>query len=94
MKNREIIEEKLFNDYLDKDVTVILKGCIITQFIIHNAKILLSNNTLILTDTKKEEFIIDLSFITDTSVDNAITFELEEQKVTLDYWLWYNEIKL
>lgn len=85
MKHREIIEEKLFNEYLDKDVSVILKGCIITQFIIHKTKILLSDNTLILTDTKKEEFIIDLSFVTDVIVDNAITFEIEEQKITLDY---------
>jgi len=85
MKNREIIEEKLFNNYLDKDVTVILKGAITTKFIIHGSKILLSDNTLILTDTKKEEFIIDLSWVTDVIVDNAITFEIEEQKITLDY---------
>ncbi len=85
MKNRELIEEKLFDDYLDKDITVILKGGITTEFIIHNAKILLSDISLILTDCKKEEFIIDLSFVTNTKVDNAITFELEEQKVTLDY---------
>lgn len=85
MKNRELIEEKLFDDYLDKDITVILKGGITTEFIIHNAKILLSDISLILTDCKKEEFIIDLSFVTDTKVDNAITFELEEQKVILDY---------
>lgn len=85
MKNREIIEEMLFEKYLDKDITIILKGGITTEFIIHNAKILLSDISLILTDCKKEEFIIDLSFVTDTKVDNAITFELEEQKVTLDY---------
>lgn len=85
MKNRELIEEKLFDDYLDKDITVILKGGITTEFIIHSAKILLSDISLLLTDTKKEEFIIDLSFVTDTKVDNAITFELEEQKVILDY---------
>lgn len=85
MKNKGLIEEKLFDDYLDKDVTVILKGCITTEFIIHSAKILLSDISLILTDCKKEEFIIDLSFVTNTRVDNAITFELEEQKVTLDY---------
>lgn len=85
MKNREIIEEMLFEKYLEKDVNVILRGGITTEFIIHNAKILLSDISLILTDCKKEEFIIDLSFVTDTKVDNAITFELEEQKVTLDY---------
>lgn len=85
MKHRETIEEKLFDEYLDKDVTVILRGVITTQFIIHSAKILLNDYTLILTDAKREEFIIDLSFVTDTKVDNAITFELEEQKVTLDY---------
>lgn len=85
MKNREIIEEMLFEKYLDKDVIVILKGAITTEFIIHSAKILLSDISLILTDCKKEEFIIDLSFVTDTKVDNAITLELEEQKVTLDY---------
>lgn len=85
MKNRELIKEKLFEKYLDKDVNVILKGGITTEFIIHNAKILLSDISLILTDCKKEEFIIDLSFVTDTKVDNAITFELEEQKVILDY---------
>lgn len=85
MKNREIIEEMLFEKYLEKDVNVILRGGITTEFIIHNAKILLSDISLILTDTKKEEFIIDLSFITNTTVNNTITFELEEQKVTLDY---------
>ncbi len=85
MKNREIIEKMLFEKYLDKDVTVILKGGITTEFIIHSAKILLSDISLILTNTKKEEFIIDLSFVTNTRVDNAITFEMEEQKVTLDY---------
>lgn len=85
MKNREIIEKMLFEKYIDNDITVILKGGITTEFIIHNAKILLSDISLILTDTKKEEFIINLSFVTDTKIDNAITFELEEQKVTLDY---------
>ena len=85
MKNREIIEKMLFEKYLDKDVTVILKGGITTEFIIHSAKILLSDISLILTNTKKEEFIIDLSFVTNTRVDNALTFEMEEQKVTLDY---------
>lgn len=85
MKNREIIEEMLFEKYLDKDVTVILKGGITTEFIIHSAKILLSDISLIITNTKKEELIIDFSFVTNTTVDNAITFELEEQKVTLDY---------
>ena len=85
MKNRELIEEKLFNDYLDKDITVILKGGITTQFVIHDARILLNDYTLILTDTKKEQFMVDLSFVTDVIVDNAITFEIEEQKVTLDY---------
>lgn len=85
MKNREIIEEMLFEKYLDKDITIILKGGITTEFIIHSAKILLSDNTLIITNTKKEELIIDFSFVTDSKVDNAITFELEEQKVTLDY---------
>jgi len=85
LKHRETIEEKLFDDYLDKDVTVILKGVITTQFIIHSARILLNDYTLILTDTKKEEFIIDFSFVTDVIVDNAITFEIDEQRVTLDY---------
>lgn len=85
MKNRELIEQRLFEKYLDKDITIILKGGITTEFIIHNAKILLSDISLILTDCKKEELIIDLSFVTNTRVDNAITFELEEQKVTLDY---------
>lgn len=85
MENRKLIEKKLFDNYLDKDVNVILKGGITTEFIIHNAKILLSNHTLIITNTKKEELIIKFSFVTDVIVDNAITFELEEQKVTLDY---------
>jgi len=85
MKNREIIEEMLFEKYLDKDITIILKGGITTEFTIHSAKILLSDNTLIITNTKKEELIIDFSFVTDSKVDNAITFELEEQKVILDY---------
>lgn len=85
MKNRELIEQRLFDNYLEKDVNVILRGGITTEFTIHSAKILLSDNTLIITNTKREELLINFSFVTNTTVDNAITFELEEQKVTLDY---------
>ncbi len=85
MKYKEMIEEILFDKYLDTDVTVIFQGYIKTNFVIHNAKILLSENTLMITNTKKEEITICLNEVIDLKVNSCITFYFDNLEVTLDY---------
>lgn len=55
MKDREILENKLFDEYLEKDVTIILTGNIETMLVIHNCKILINDYRIILTDCKKKK---------------------------------------
>ena len=72
MKDREILENKLFDEYLEKDVTIILTGNIETMLVIHNCKILINDYRIILTDCKKEEIII------------SINIDLGNQNITID----------
>jgi len=84
LKNKEKIINILFNEYLDKDITVILEKSITTDFIIEKAKIVMSDRTLMITDGNKKELIICLDEVLNTKIHNAITFQLENQLVTLD----------
>lgn len=85
MKCLEKIQEKLFNDFLDKDLTVILEGSITTDFIIRGAKIAISDKTLMITDGNKKELIICLDEVTNMYIRSYLEIELEEQKITIDY---------
>ena len=84
MKCLEKMQEKLFNDFLDKDLNILLEGVITTDFIIRNAKICISDKRLMITDCNKTELIISLDEVTNMYIRSYLKFEFEEQKVTID----------
>lgn len=84
MKDREILENKLFDEYLEKDVTIILTGNIETMLVIHNCKILINDYRIILTDCKKEKIIIRTDEIIDISFNQCINIDLGNQNITID----------
>lgn len=81
----EKLKKALLKDYKNKDIIVILEGFIKTYIIIKNSKILINNQTLILTDGKQQEFIIDLDYVYNIDVNTAIMFDLDNEKITLQY---------
>ena len=81
----EKLKKALLKDYKNKDIIVILEGFIKTYIIIKNSKILINNQTLILTDGKQQEIIIDLDYVYNIDVNTAIMFDLDNEKITLQY---------
>ena len=81
----EKLKNALLKDYKNKDIIVILEGFIKTYIIIKNSKILINNQTLILTDGKQQEIIIDLDYVYNIDVNTAIMFDLDNEKITLQY---------
>ena len=81
----EKLKKALLKEYKNKDILVILEGFIKTYIIIKNSKILINNQTLILTDGKQQEFIIDLDYVYNIDVNTAIMFDLDNEKITLQY---------
>ena len=84
MYNREELENKLFNDYLEKDITVIITGDIETLFIIHNCKILINDYRIVLTNSKKEEIILSFNNVVDVKIENCIKIDYDCQSVIID----------
>ena len=84
MKDREKLLNKLLNDFLNQDISVILEGAITTDFIIEKAKIVMSIKTLMITDTNNKELLICLDDVLDIKIHNCIIFELETQKLKID----------
>ena len=85
MKDKEKILNKLFNEFIDKDLRIILKGSITSELIIHNSKILMNNKHLIITDCENEEIIICLNELSDVIInDFFITFKMLNQSITID----------
>ena len=81
----EKLKKALLKEYKNKDILVILEGFIKTYIIIKNSKILINNQTLILTDGKQQEIIIDLDYVYNIDVNTAIMFDLDNEKITLQY---------
>lgn len=85
IQDKEKVLDKLFNEFLNKDLKIILAGTIETQFIIHNAKIVMNNKHLIITNCEDEEVIISLDELSDVKISEYyITFEINNQMVTID----------
>lgn len=85
IKDKEKILDKLFNEFLDKDLRIILQGTIETSIIIHKAKILMNNKHLIITDCGDDEVIICLNELLDVIIKNSfITFKIVNQSITID----------
>lgn len=85
MNNLNEIKEKLFNNFTNKDLTIILEGNITTDFIIRNAKISISNKRIMLSDGNKTELIICIDNIINTYICNYIELSFEKQKIIIDY---------
>ncbi len=81
----EKLKKALLKEYKNKDILVMLEGFIKTYIIIKNSKILINNQTLILTDGKQQEIIIDLDYVYNIDVNTAIMFDLDNEKITLQY---------
>lgn len=85
IKDKEQILDKLFNEFLDKDLRIILEGIITSQFVVHNSKILMNNKHLIITDCQDEEIIISLNELSDVTINEYfITFKIINQIITID----------
>lgn len=85
LKHKELLEEQLYNNFLNKDLTIIIDGGISTNFVIRNAKIVISNSTLFITDGQKQDLIILLDEITNVTSKNYISIEFDMLNITIDY---------
>ena len=88
MNNEEI--EKLKNKIIEvqgQDVFIALQQSIQYHTTICKAKIIISNEKLIISDEKNQDFIIELQFLEKVNIDgNIIDLEMSNFiKITLDY---------
>lgn len=87
--NKEEIE-KLKNkivEFKGKDVFIKLENAIQYYTTIYNAQIISSNQKLIISDRKKQDFIVELYYVEGVKVEgNTIYVDLSNDiKITLDY---------
>lgn len=87
--NKELIE-KLRNkvlEYQNQDVFVKLENSIQYYTTIYNAQVIISDQKLIISDQKQQDFIVELFYIEDVKIDgNSIYLELSNDlNITLDY---------
>lgn len=87
--NKELIEklrDKII-EYQGQDVFVKLENSIQFYTTICNAQIIISDQKLILSDSKQQDFIIELYYLEDVKIEgNSIYLELSNDlNITLDY---------
>ena len=75
-------------EYQNQDVFVKLENSIQFYTTICNAQIIISDQKLILSDSKQQDFIIELYYLEDVKIEgNSIYLELSNDlNITLDYW--------
>lgn len=85
-ENIDKIKEKI-QEYQNKDVYIELENAISYHFLICNAKLLVSQEMLFITDEKKENFLLELHSLEDVDINNnTIYLEMSNDlKITLDY---------
>lgn len=88
MNNEEI--EKLKNkitEFKGQDVFIKLENAIQYYATISTAEVIISDQKLIISDSKKQDFIIELYYIDNVTVDgNTIYLNMSNDiKITLDY---------
>lgn len=88
MNNEEI--EKLKNkitEFKGQDVFIALQQSIQYHTTIYKAKVIISNEKLIISDEENQDFIIELHFLEKVNIDgNIIDLEMSNDiKITLDY---------
>lgn len=74
-------------EYQNQDVFVKLENSIQFYTTICNAQIIISDQKLILSDSKQQDFIIELYYLEDVKIEgNSIYLELSNDlNITLDY---------
>lgn len=87
--DKELID-KLRNkilEYQGQDVFVKLENAIQFYTTIYNAQVIISDQKLIISDQKQQDFIVELFYIEDVKIDgNSIYLELSNDlNITLDY---------
>lgn len=88
MNNEEIekLKEKI-TEFENQDVFIELQEAIQYHFTIYKAKIIASNEKLVISDEKEKDFIIELQYLEDIEIEgNTIDLEMSNNiKITLDY---------
>lgn len=88
MNNEEIekLKEKI-TEFENQDVFIEIQEAIEYHFIIYQAKIIASNEKLVISDEKEKDFIIELQYLEDIEIEgNTIDLEMSNNiKITLDY---------
>ena len=87
--NNEIIEElkQKMIDFQNEDVYIELENSIQYHTTIKNAKIIVSDEKLIISNEKEKDFIIELHYLDDIEIsDNTVYLELTNDiRITLDH---------
>lgn len=87
--NKEQIEQlkSKIVEFQNQDVFIEIQQSIQYHITIYKAKIIVSNEKLIISDERNQDFIIELQYLEDIDIDNN-TIDLEMSnfiKITLDY---------
>lgn len=87
--NNEIIEElkQKMIDFEDEDVYIELENAIQYHTTIKNAKIIVSDEKLIISNEKEKDFIIELHYLYDVEInENTVYLEMTNDiRITLDH---------
>ena len=88
MNNEEIqkLKEKI-TEFENQDVFIEVQEALQYHFIIYQAKIITSNEKLIISNQNERDLIIELQYLEDIKIDgNIIDLEMSNHiKITLDY---------
>lgn len=88
MNNEEIQKLKnLINDFENEDVYIQLENAVVYYTTIKKAKIIISNQKLIISDELEQDFIIELHYLDNVETDgNTIIINMSNDlSITLDY---------
>ena len=87
--NKEEIEKlkKIITDLQDEDIYIELQNALIYHTTILNAKIIVSNERLFISDGNKKDFIAELHYLDSIDVNgNTIYLNMtNDVRITLDY---------
>lgn len=87
--NKDLIEKlrSKITEFDGKDVFVKIQNSLQYHTTITSAQVIISNQKLIISDSKQQDFIIELYYLEDVKIDgNTIYLELSNDlNITLDY---------
>lgn len=87
--NRELIEQlkDKMTEFQDEDVYIELENSIQYYTTIHQAKVIVSDEKLIISNEKEKDFIFELHYLDDVEIDdNTIYLEMTNDiRITLDH---------